>query len=117
MQDPSSTLGGLRARTAALMLLAISTVGLTRGIATRAAQLARLPADTSFAGTVARLSEAPGYFDSDNLISNETSYLHAVSKLREVGTSGGVFVGVGPDQSFSYIAAVKPTTAFMIDIR
>jgi hypothetical protein len=86
-------------------------------MATRAAQLARLPADTSFAGTVARLSEAPGYFDSDNLISNETSYLHAVSKLREVGVSGGVYVGVGPDQSFSYIAAVRPTTAFMIDIR
>ena len=117
MQDHSSTLGSVRARTAALMLLAISTLGLTRGLVTRGAQLARLPADTSFAGTVARLSEAPGYFDSDNLISNETSYLHAVSKLRAVGTAGGVYIGVGPDQNFSYIAAVRPTAAFMIDIR
>jgi hypothetical protein len=101
----------------ALALLAISTAGFTRGLVTRAAQAARLPADTTFAGTVARLSEAPGYFDSDNLISNETSYLHAVSKLREAGVTAGAYVGVGPDQSFSYIAQVRPSVAYMIDIR
>jgi hypothetical protein len=117
MQRDSSTLGRRRARATALVLVAISTLGVTRGFATRAAQAARVAADTSFAGAVARLSEAPGYFDSDNLISNETSYLHAVSKLREAGVSGGAYVGVGPDQSFSYIAAIRPTVAYMIDIR
>jgi hypothetical protein len=111
------TLGAIGARTTALVLLAISTAGVTRGFATRAAQAARVAADTSFAGTVARLSEAQGYFDSDNLISNETSYLHAVTKLQRLGVGGGAYVGVGPDQNFSYIAAVRPTIAFIIDIR
>src|SRR4030095_15044141 len=71
----------------------------------------------SFAALSARLSEPGGYFDSDNLISNETSYLHVITKLREIGVSGGVYVGVGPDQSFSYIAKIRPKLAIMIDIR
>ncbi len=111
------TLGTVRRSTVALVLLAISTAGLTRGLATRAAQAARAPVDTSFAGTIARLSEAPGFFDSDNLISNETSYLHAISTLRSLGVTGGAYVGVGPDQNFSYIAAIRPSVAFLIDIR
>jgi hypothetical protein len=71
----------------------------------------------AFAALSARLSEPGGYFDSDNLISNETSYLHVISKLREMGVSGGVYIGVGPDQSFSYIAKIRPKLAIMIDIR
>jgi hypothetical protein len=71
----------------------------------------------SFAALSARLSEPGGYFDSDNLISNETSYLHVMAKLREMGVAGGVYVGVGPDQSFSYIAKIRPKMAIMIDIR
>ena len=71
----------------------------------------------SFASLSARLSEQGGYFDSDNLISNETSYLHVMPKLRELGVSGGVYIGVGPDQSFSYIAKIRPKMAIMIDIR
>jgi len=71
----------------------------------------------AFAALSARLSEPGGYFDSDNLISNETSYLHVMAKLREMGVSGGVYVGVGPDQSFSYIAKIRPKLAIMIDIR
>jgi hypothetical protein len=34
-----------------------------------------------------------------------------------LGVTGGVYLGVGPDQSFTYIAAIKPSKAFMIDIR
>ncbi|MEK6304161.1 MAG: hypothetical protein AABO41_26025 [Acidobacteriota bacterium] len=71
----------------------------------------------SFASLSARLSEQGGYFDSDNLISNETSYLHVLPKLKELGVTGGVYIGVGPDQSFSYIARIRPKMAIMIDIR
>jgi len=71
----------------------------------------------SFAALSARLSEPGGYFDSDNLISNETSYLHVITKMREMSVSGGVYLGVGPDQSFSYIAKIRPKMAIMIDIR
>ena len=117
MAFPATTLGTARALLAACGLLAVSGAGLARGVATRGIQVVTVRDDTSFAGTVARLSEPAGYFDSDNLISNETSYLHAVSHLRSGQVTGGAYVGVGPDQSFSYIAAIKPSVAFMIDIR
>lgn len=117
MPIPGITLGTLRALFAACGLLAVSGAGLARGVATRGIQVITIRDDTTFAGTIARLSEAPGYFDSDNLISNETSYLHAVSHLRSDRVSGGAYIGVGPDQNFSYIATIRPAVAFMIDIR
>src|SRR5437868_1817447 len=73
--------------------------------------------DSAFAQLSARLSEAPGFFDTDNLISNEDSYLHVIGTLKRVGVTGGAYIGVGPDQNFSYIAAVRPRVAFIIDIR
>src|SRR5215207_7700196 len=75
--------------------------------------------DSAFAALVARLSEPGGYFDTDNLISNESSYLHAVGRLRALRGAGptGAYVGVGPDQNFSYIAAARPKVAFIVDIR
>ncbi len=74
-------------------------------------------AQPSFADLYNRLSEQGGYFDSDNLISNETSYLHALDELRAQGVKGGVYIGVGPDQSFSYLAEIQPELAFLIDVR
>ncbi len=70
-----------------------------------------------FAGLSQKLSEANGYFDSDNLISNESSYLHVMGKMRQMKVAGGAFIGVGPDQSFSYIAQIRPNIVFMVDIR
>jgi hypothetical protein len=81
---------------------------------------AQVPAslsDSAYAQLIARLSETQGYFDTDNLISNEDSYLHPVSTIRRLGVRGGVYVGVGPDQNFSYIAAIRPRMAFIVDIR
>ncbi len=72
---------------------------------------------TEFAGLVERLSEPGGYFDTDNLISNERSYLHVVDELEARGVRGGAYIGVGPDQNFSYIAAIRPDIAFIVDIR
>lgn len=74
------------------------------------------PADT-FAGAVARLSEPPGHFGADNLISNERSYLVVAPELEARRLHGGGYVGVGPDQNFSYIARVRPSTAYVLDIR
>jgi hypothetical protein len=75
------------------------------------------PQQPDFAALYQRLSEQGGYFDSDNLISNETSYLHALDALREYQVHGGAYIGVGPDQNFSYIAEIRPALAFMIDVR
>jgi hypothetical protein len=71
----------------------------------------------AFAARVAELSEPEGTFDTDNLISNERSYLHVVPALRADGVKGGAYIGVGPDQNFSYIAQIRPSIAFVVDIR
>ena len=73
--------------------------------------------DSTFARLIERLSEPGGYFDTDNLISNEASYLHVLGKLRAMELSGGAYLGVGPDQNFAYIAQVRPSIAFIVDIR
>ncbi len=78
---------------------------------------ARTAAQSSFAAQVAALSEPAGYFDTDNLISNERSYLDVVPDLKKRGVKGGGYVGVGPDQNFSYIAAVRPEIVFIVDVR
>src|SRR5215472_8803496 len=62
-------------------------------------------------------SEPEGYFDSDNFISNETSYLHVIDQLQKQVKPGGVYLGVGPDQNFSYIVHTKPMLAIITDIR
>lgn len=70
-----------------------------------------------FADQIAALSEPGGYFDTDNLISNERSYLSVLPNLRAARVRGGAYLGVGPDQSFSYIAEIRPAIAFIVDIR
>lgn len=82
-----------------------------------AAQVPARLSDSAFGALSAALSEPSGYFDTDNLVSNEDSYLHPIPTLARLGLAGGAYLGVGPDQNFSYIAAIKPSVAFIVDIR
>jgi hypothetical protein len=75
------------------------------------------PRPSPFAVQIAALSEAPGYFDTDNLVSNERSYLQILPDLQRRNVRGGAYIGVGPDQNFSYIAAVRPAVAIIVDVR
>lgn len=70
-----------------------------------------------FASLVDELSEPDTYFFSDNVVSNETSYLQVSSDLRGISRPEGVYLGVGPEQNFTYIAMTKPKLAFIVDIR
>ena len=70
-----------------------------------------------FAQYIQDLSEPEGFFDTDNFISNETSYLHVIPELRRQVKPGSVYMGVGPDQNFSYIVHTRPTLAIITDIR
>ncbi len=87
----------------------------------REASLRRQTADSlppsEFSRLVLELSEEDGYFRSDNFTSNETSYLHVSGELRKMRGSGGAYIGVGPEQNFTYIAKVRPWIAFVVDIR
>ncbi len=70
-----------------------------------------------FSGLIRNLSEEGGYFFSDNFTSNEDSYLTVVDQLKKLGATGGAYIGVGPEQNFTYIAKVRPRIAFIVDIR
>jgi hypothetical protein len=64
------------------------------------------------------LSEPNGYFRSDNLLSNEQWFEYVLPDLMSRAKPGaGVYLGVGPEQNFTYIAAIKPKMVFITDIR
>jgi len=62
-------------------------------------------------------SEEDGVFRSDNLLSNETSFQYIIPTLLKTAKTGRVYLGVGPEQNFTYMAALKPAMAIIIDIR
>lgn len=70
-----------------------------------------------FSALIQALSEEGGYFRADNFTSNETSYLHVTPEMSRLGVAGGAYLGVGPEQNFSYIARIRPQIAFIVDIR
>src|SRR5688572_33360977 len=96
---------------------ALGVILLAAVLAAAAAVAQRGEPASPFAAQIASLSEAPGYFDTDNLISNERSYLQVIPDLRAPAIRGHAYIGVGPDQNFSYIAAMRPSIAFILDIR
>jgi len=73
--------------------------------------------DQAFWHLIVEMSEPGGFFRSDNLVSNETTFQHVIPELRKRMRPGGVYLGVGPDQNFTYITAVRPRIAFIIDVR
>ena len=62
-------------------------------------------------------SEPNGYFRSDNLLSNEIWFQYLVPELQTYLGKGGVYLGVGPEQNFTYIAALEPRMVIIFDIR
>jgi hypothetical protein len=78
--------------------------------------------DTEFWSLIERISEPDGYFRSnsgstDNLLSNENGLSSAATALSMRPKGSGVYLGVGPEQNFTYIAAMRPRIAFITDIR
>jgi len=70
-----------------------------------------------FTRIIEDFSEPGGYFFSDNFISNEEEYLIIADKITDLGVSGGAYIGVGPEQNFTYIARIQPEIAFIMDVR
>ena len=73
--------------------------------------------DRAFWKMVVDFSEADGFFRSDNFISNETTFQEVIPELKKRVSQNGVYLGVGPDQNFTYITALRPRMAFIVDIR
>jgi len=99
--------------------VALLSLAFAAGGRVRAAEDA-LPAqlsDEAFWHLVTDFSEAGGFFRFDNFISNEALFQHVVGRLKETTKPGGVYLGVGPDQNFTYLVALRPRIAFIVDIR
>jgi hypothetical protein len=99
------------------VVLAVAFVGLPGSSVARRADLPSRLEDAAFWQMVTSFSEPNGFFNSDNLISNEDTYQYVIPELTRLVKPGGVYVGVGPDQNFTYIAAVAPSMAFIPDVR
>jgi hypothetical protein len=78
--------------------------------------IARL-SDAEFWKLIDDASERGGAFHSDNFTSNETGYAPIAAMLAKSGPHGGAYLGVGPEQNFNYIAAIRPAIAIIFDIR
>ena len=88
---------------------------LLAAVACRSSTLPRAMSDGEFRALVETLSEPDGMFAlSDNFVSNEP---RVAENARWIPPRGGVYVGVGPEQNFTYIAKLRPATAFVVDIR
>ncbi len=95
----------------ALLLLVGSTSARPFGLPDRLS-------DAEFWKLASDSSEPDAYFRiTDNYTSNEREVAQVFSMLREAGVKGGVYLGVGPEQNFTYIAAIRPAMAFILDIR
>ena len=73
--------------------------------------------DREFWALTEELSEPSGFFRSDNFLSNERGYQLVIPALTSSIQPGGVYMGVGPEQNFPYIVALKSRMAFIVDIR
>lgn len=99
------------------LLLALSLASAPMPSAAPVAAIPHRLADGEFWRLIDELSEPAGYFNSDNLVSNEDTYQDVIPELARTVAPGGVYVGVGPDQNFTYIAAANPAMAFIPDVR
>ncbi|WP_435015774.1 hypothetical protein TA3x_003326 [Tundrisphaera sp. TA3] len=70
--------------------------------------------DPGFGPLLAELSEPDAGRSADNFVSNEDSFGRVCDDL---AGRDGVYLGVGPDQNFSYIARAWPSLAFIVDFR
>ncbi len=73
--------------------------------------------DQEFWKFITDISEPNGYFQSDNFLSNELGFQYVIPDLQRTTTPGGIYLGVGPEQNFTYIAELKPKMAIIFDIR
>jgi hypothetical protein len=101
--------------------LALAAAGIAFALATgRPAPRQPVPdriSDADFWRMTQEMSEPGGYFHSDNFVSNEAAFQYVIPDLSQRVAPGGVYVGVGPDQNFTYLVAFRPRIAFIVDIR
>jgi hypothetical protein len=90
---------------------------LVLAVHTAAQSLPTRLSDQEFWKLVTDFSEPDGQFRSDNLLSNEVWLQYVIPDLMKSAKTGRAYMGVGPEQNFTYMTALKPAMAFIVDIR
>ena len=101
----------------ALILLTTSARLMTTSAIAVTDTLPAAISDQDFWALSEELSEPNGNFQSDNLLSNEMNISTVAAALAARVKPGGVYLGVGPEQNFTYIATIKPRIVFITDVR
>jgi len=73
--------------------------------------------DPAYWKMISDFSEPGGTFAFEMFMSNEVTFQEILPDLLKRVPPGGVYLGVAPEQNFTYIAALRPKIAFIIDIR
>jgi hypothetical protein len=105
---------------ARLLVAVAATMALVVSAPSAAPADLRVPerlSDAQFSRLMTEFSEGDGYFASDNLVSNELTFQWVIPDLLKSWSDGRAYLGVGPDQNFTYIANLRPSIAFIVDIR
>src|SRR5438105_14080590 len=97
-------------------ILFITAIVITGSPYQVADSLPREISDDAYWKMVADYSEDSGSFRFEYM-SNELQFQYVIPRLKEGRKAGGVYVGVGPEQNFTYIAALQPKIVFICDIR
>lgn len=109
-----------RARAIRVVRIAlIALVALTPGAVSAQSRLSAPDSltDAEFWSFFKTMSEPDGYFLSENFVSNEVLFQEVIPSLQRSLTKNGVYLGVGPEQNFTYIANLAPRMAVIFDIR
>ena len=104
---------------AAAIVVAVTSL-LPMLVGAMAVQTPALPSEISdkdFWRMIVDLSEPGGTYPYENFVSNELQYQDVVPALKATTKPGGVYIGVGPEQNFTYAAVLQSKLAFVIDIR
>jgi len=110
----------MRSRAGALVLsvvLGVAVLGASAAWWSSSGVLPESLDHDEFWSLVEEMSEPDGYFQSDNLVSNEHSFQYVVPALQAQRRPNQVYLGVAPDQNFTYVLAFQPQMAFIVDIR
>src|SRR2546430_16372728 len=97
-------------------LVGVASLAFVASAPVRVEAQQRLPdrlTDSEFWQLVGTISEPGGFFRMDNWTSNEMEIGQLYTMLRDSAHTGGVYMGVGPEQNFTYIASIKPAMAFI----
>jgi hypothetical protein len=73
--------------------------------------------DAEFWKIIDTFSERGGKFDFEMYMSNEVTFQNIIPDLVTRVPPGSAYIGVAPEQNFTYITTLRPKIAFIVDIR